>query len=306
MNEKKILLIINPYAGKMRSKHALFAMIDSLSEGGHTVTVSITKHRGHATAIARNLKDGEYDIVACSGGDGTLNEVISGIIQSGTKIPIGYIPSGSTNDFATTLGLSNDIQTAARDVINGTPYPIDIGRFGDKYFSYVASFGIFTKASYATGQKAKNTLGSTAYIINGIKDIAATHDYHIKVDTGNGVIDDKFIFGAVMNSTSLGGIITIAPSDVALDDGKFEYLFIKKPHSPSELMRAVHAVTSHDYSSDRLYFGDTKKMTLIWEGSLDWSLDGEHSFAEHSIELENLHHAVSIILPCQTKQIIGS
>lgn len=304
MEQKKVLLIINPNAGKMKSKQTLYSIIDILSTGGLIVTVRITEYRLHATEIARD-ESKDYDMVVCSGGDGTLNEVINGIIQSGTEIPIGYIPSGSTNDFASTLGLSKDIEKATSDIIKARPYPIDIGKFDDRFFSYVASFGIFTKSSYATPQQMKNLLGSAAYILEGIKDITSVHDYHMTVNTGNNIIDDNFIFGAISNTTSLGGIVTLDPNDVALDDGMFEYLFVKRPRNLADLVKSIHAISSYDYESRYLYFGSASSLKIEWQDNLDWSLDGEHVSADNSAEVINLHRAIKILLPEKNDQIGG-
>ena len=217
---KRALLIINPKAGKKRIQNSLFVVTDELAKGGYETTVRITEYSGHATRITEALNPHEYDIIVCSRGD-TLNEVASGVIRSKCNIPIGYIPTGSTNDFAATLGLSKNIATAASDIINGKQYSIDIGKYDDRYFSYVASFGIFTKASYATSQKTKNIIGSSAYVLEGIRDIGVVHEYKMHIEADETVIDDTFIFGAVTNTTLMGGIISIDPTDVALDDGTF-------------------------------------------------------------------------------------
>lgn len=297
MKEKKALLIINPFAGKKRVRAALYDIIDTLSHGGYTSTVCLTEYCGHATEIVKNVRPGDYDIIVCSGGDGTLNETISGVLASKCDIPIGYIPSGSTNDFASTLGLSKDIKTAAEDIIKGKAQPLDIGLFDERYFAYVASFGIFTRASYSTDQTAKNLLGNAAYVIEGIKDLGDVHEYNMSITADNKAIDDTFIFGAISNSTSLGGILTIDPTDVCLDDGLFEYLFVKKPRNIAELVRAVNAISSYDYESDQLYFGSARKLTVKCADSINWSLDGECASAGNEIEIKNLHHAVKIILP---------
>ena len=296
---KKAFLIINPNAGKKRVRQHLYSIIEELAKGNYITTVCPTQYRGHATELASMAVAENYDIVVCSGGDGTLNEVTSGIIKSGSTLPIGYIPSGSTNDFAATLGLSKNMQYAANDIVTGKLCPIDIGQFGDKYFSYVASFGIFTKASYATDQTAKNLLGSAAYILEGIKDIAAVHEYKMQFNVDDKIINDTFIFGAVANSTSLGGVISIDPSDVALDDGRFEYLLVKKPHNIADLIKAIDAIQFYDYSSDMLYFGSARHISVQTDTPIDWSLDGELAQPGNSVDIVNLHHAINLMLPTQ-------
>lgn len=305
MEEKKALLIINPFAGKKRVRSALFDIIEILSQGGYTVIVRLTECSGHATEIAKEARPSDFDIIVCSGGDGTLNETISGVLAAKSSIPIGYIPSGSTNDFANTLGLSKDIKTAAKDIIRGKALPVDIGLFGDRFFSYVASFGIFTRASYSTDQSAKNLLGKAAYVLEGIKDLGDVHEYQMSISADGKMIDDTFIFGAISNSTSLGGIITIDPTDVCLDDGLFEYLFVKKPRNIADLIRAMNAISSYDYESDQLYFGSAKELTVKCNDAINWSLDGECARAGNEIVVANLHHAVNIILPDRENLLLG-
>ncbi len=305
MEEKKALLIINPFAGKKRVRSALFDIIEILSRGGYTVTVRLTEYSGHATEIAKEVRPCDFDIIVCSGGDGTLNETVSGVLSAKSSIPIGYIPSGSTNDFANTLGLSKDIKTAAEDIIRGRVLPIDIGLFGGRFFLYVASFGIFTKASYSTDQSAKNLLGNAAYVLEGIKDLGDVHEYQMNISADGKMIDDTFIFGAISNSTSLGGIITIDPADVCLDDGLFEYLFVKKPRNIADLIRAMNAISSYDYESEQLYFGSAKELTVKCRDAINWSLDGECASAGNEIVVTNLHHAVNIILPDRENALLG-
>lgn len=299
MVEKNALLIINPAAGKKRIRTEMYGVIAELENADIHATVCFTKYRGHATEIARSADPGRYDMIICSGGDGTLNETITGIIASGNELPLGYIPSGSTCDFASTLGISRSMVTAAHDIAVGKPHRIDIGRFCDSFFSYVASFGLFTKASYSTDQTAKNLLGKAAYVLEGIKDLGQVHEHRMCIELADGkIIDDVFMFGAVANSTSIGGIISINPTDVALDDGEFEYLFVKRPENIGDLVMIIDAVTSYDYEDEHLYFGSTKGLRIISDEKLDWSLDGEHAKPTAGVlEICNLREAVSLILP---------
>ena len=219
---KKVLLIINPKAGKTKVKTSLFDIIDILTEHDMTVTVEITRYGGHARDISTHIPD-EYDMVVCAGGDGTLNEVIAGIIASGKNIPIGYIPAGSTNDFASTLHLSKDMKKAALDIAEGVVRSIDIGLFKNRYFTYVASFGAFTKASYSTPQEVKNTLGHLAYVLEGMKDLPTIKGEYMKMVCGNGTVyEGEYIFGAIANSTSVGGVISLDSRLVTMNDCKFE------------------------------------------------------------------------------------
>ena len=200
---KKLLLIMNPCSGTKKANHVLADIINILNRGGFDVTTYMTAARADATEVAA-ARATEFDVILCVGGDGTFNEVISGLYGAGSHTPVGYIPAGSTNDFANSLHLSKDLLQAAKDVVMGTPRPLDIGRFNDRYFSYIASFGAFTRASYATSQSLKNTLGHFAYILSGIKEVAAIRSKHLRVTTADGtVFEDDYIFGAVTNSTSV-------------------------------------------------------------------------------------------------------
>ena len=296
---RHVLLIINPTAGKKRIRYELYGIIEKLEKAGLVPTVYFTEYKGHAQKIAKGAKAKNFDRIIIAGGDGTLNEVISGCIESGENIPIGIIPAGSTCDFASTLGLSVNMQQAAADIIKGNTKKIDIGKFGKSYFSYVASFGLFTKASYSTNQTAKNLLGRAAYVLEGIKDLGEVHEHRMRITLDDGkVIDDTFLFGAVANSTSIGGFITIDPDDVALDDGEFEYLFVKKPNDIGELLSVLEAVSSYNYECEHLYFGSTKSLHAEYYENLAWSLDGEKAAPEgRYVDIDNLHLAVSVFIP---------
>lgn len=293
---KKALLIINPRAGKTKVKAAMFDVVNTLCRHGYLVTATVTQKPGHAVTLTKEMAK-DHDIVVCSGGDGTFNEVVSGMISSGLSVPIGYIPSGSTNDFANTLGLSKDLRRAAEDAVTGVRKPMDIGSFNDRYFSYIASFGAFTRASYATPQDTKNVLGHMAYILEGIKDIPSIKAEHVKIETEDKVYEDDYIFGAVANSTSVAGIITLDDKIVMLNDGKFELLLIKKPPNMGELSKCINALLSQNYNSDMIEFASMESGVITTDENLVWSLDGERADTDGHVEIKNLHNAVTLILP---------
>ena len=293
---KKALLIINPRAGKTKVKAALFDVVNTLCRHGYLVTTAVTQKPGHAVTLTKEMAK-DHDIVVCSGGDGTFNEVVSGLIDSGTNLPIGYIPSGSTNDFANTLGLSKDLRHAAEDAVTGVRKPMDIGSFNNRYFSYIASFGAFTRASYATPQDTKNVLGHMAYILEGIKDIPSIKAEHVKIETEDKVYEGDYIFGAVANSTSVAGIITLDDKIVMLNDGKFELLLIKKPPNMGELSKCINALLSQNYNSDMIEFASMESGVITTDDKLVWSLDGERADTDGHVEIKNLHNAVTLILP---------
>ncbi|MBQ4313713.1 MAG: YegS/Rv2252/BmrU family lipid kinase, partial [Clostridia bacterium] len=239
---------------------------------------------------------GEHDLVVCIGGDGTFNEVINGIVTSGAKTPLGYIPAGSTNDFANSLGLSSNIMTAAQNIMDGTPHSIDVGSFGDRYFSYVASFGAFTKASYSTPQNLKNALGHLAYVLEGIKDIPTIHSEHLRFELPDRALEGDYIFGAISNSTSLGGILKINPALVDIGDGLFEMLLIKVPRNADELLRIITALTKQQYDIDMIDFISASSVTVHAGVGLSWSLDGEMAVTDRTTLVSNVHHAISIVV----------
>lgn len=293
---KKLLLILNPNSGKKKANRYLVQILDILNRGGFDVTVYVTASRGDATEVVRR-RAGEFDRILCIGGDGTFNEMISGLLPTGLATPISYIPAGSTNDFATSLHLSKNILQAARDIAEGEPHPLDLGRFNDRYFSYIASFGAFTRASYATSQSLKNALGHFAYILAGIKEVASIRSHHMRVTLADGTVyEDDYIFGAVSNSTSVAGILTLAPELVDMNDGLFEVLLVRKPHNPLELSDCVLALTTQDYNTPMLTLCSSSRVEMESREELVWSLDGEEALGGTHTVIENLHSAVDIIL----------
>ncbi len=291
---KKALMIINAHAGRMKLLQNLPEIDTILYNGGYEAEIYFTKSRADATA--KVMRSGsEYDLIVCGGGDGTYNEVISGILKSGLNTPVGYIPAGTTNDFASTLELSPVHKTAAQNIVMGEERKIDVGRFADRYFSYIASFGAFTSSSYSVNQKMKNTLGHTAYILDGIKDLSSLKPYRVRVELDDEVIEDDFIFGAVCNSTSIAGLIKLDQRLVNLSDGLFEILLIRMPRQIIDVPKILFSITSGDFSDKHIYFSHSHSVKFTTAGCLDWSLDGEHALSEGEVLLENIHNAISIV-----------
>lgn len=292
---KRILLIMNPCSGKKKGSRNLAAIVGIFNEAGYEVTVHMTAAQGDGTVVAKQRAQ-DFDIVVCAGGDGTFNEVVSGVIQSEAECPIGYIPCGSTNDFANSLGLSKNILQAARDIVTGKPVSYDVGQFDQRHFSYVASFGAFTKTSYATSQNVKNMLGHLAYILGGIKEIRSLHAYPVKLETAEGqVFEDDYLFGAISNSTSVGGILTLDPNLVDMNDGLFELLLVKCPANILELNECILALTKQNYNSRMLTFCPTRQVQITARPDMDWTLDGEHECGHDTVEVKNLHDAIRVI-----------
>lgn len=291
---KQLLLILNPVAGVKKAAKYLSEIISVFNRADFDVHVYVTDTQGDASRTVEKWGAGVEQIVCC-GGDGTLNEVISGVIRSGLSIPIGYIPAGSTNDFASSLGLSGDVVTAARQIVNGVPRPYDIGKFEDRYFSYVASFGAFTKTSYTTPQNVKNALGHMAYLLEGISEISKIKKVHLRMEADQDVLEDDYLFGAICNSTSVGGILTLNPKIVDLSDGKFEILLVRIPRSIQELHECVLAVKNQTYDCGMLNFRSASRIRIQTDPNMPWTLDGERAEGREMIVVENLHQSISLI-----------
>ena len=241
---KKMLFIMNPFAGQKRANRVLPDILLQFSEAGFEINTIMTTGTGAATRAAQKFGQ-DVDIVVCCGGDGTLNETITGLLRAGASTPLGYIPTGTTNDFAASMGLSHNPVQAARDILEGKPYDYDAGRFGARNFAYVASFGAFTRSSYIVPQNIKNALGHTAYVLGGISELSQIRKEHIRMDIDGEIVEDDFLFGAICNSTSIGGILTLDPDHVDMGDGLFEVMLVRMPHSLAELSECIRSLQSH-------------------------------------------------------------
>lgn len=291
---KRLMLIINPVSGRRTSLRFLPEIINIFAQKDYAVTVFPTAKRGDATDFARYYGS-EFDLIVCIGGDGTLNEVITGIVDGGCQTPLGYIPSGSTNDFAACHGISSDMLTAAHDIVSGKPKSIDIGKFGDQYFSYVAAFGAFSWLSYTTPQNLKNALGHTAYLLDAVKDLPKIKAHHLRLDFGDFSCEGDYIFGAVCNSTSVAGTITLPKTVVDTDDGKFEVLLVHEPRTIIDFQGIILGVLTQDYSSPFLDFFQASELKIAAPKKLDWSLDGERGSGAESHEIKNLPGRLTLI-----------
>ena len=292
---KKLLFIVNPKAGKTKSMAPLFDAVARFSQAGYLVRVFVTTAGGDARqAVAEAGRD--YDLIVCAGGDGTLNETISGLMCLEDRPPIGYLPFGSTNDFAASLRLSSNPSMAAAAIASGRGFHLDIGSLNDRYFSYVASFGAFTKASYNAPQQAKNALGHFAYILEGLNDLNSLRPYAAHIEADGEVLDGEFIFGAVCNSTSLGGLVKLDPSRVQMDDGLFELLLLRMPKTPLDLQNLISAMVEMKYDEAHgVIFRHVERVTLTTADDLPWSLDGEFCPSAPKVEIRCRKGAVTLI-----------
>ncbi len=291
---RKLLFLVNPTAGQRRVNKFLTDIIGIFNEGGYEVTVFLTTGPGSGTGIVE-ARAADYDLVVCAGGDGTLNESITGLMEAGADCPIGYIPCGSTNDFASTLKLSMDVVQAARDIMLGRPEEYDLGKWGERYFSYIASFGAFTRVSYATPQNLKNALGHLAYVLSGIQELPQIRSIPMSLELDGERVEGKYIFGAVSNSTSVGGVFTLDPRLVDLRDGKFEVILVRLPRDMNELAACISAIQSGTYDCAAITFRSVSRLTVCQDPAVVWTLDGERAEGQQEIPIENLHRAIRLV-----------
>ena len=295
MEPKKLLMIVNPRAGKTKPAGPLFGAAAALSEKGYLLSVRPTKGQGHARAIAA-VEGAKFDVVVAVGGDGTLNEVAAGLMTLSSPPPLGYFPQGSTNDFAASLKISGDPEEAVQAVLRAQPRQLDVGMWNERSFVYVASFGAFTRSSYSAPQSVKNALGHLAYILEGVKDLDTLRPYRIRLTADGEVLDGEYLFGAVCNSTSIGGLMKLDSERVVLDDGKFEMLLIPNPKTPGDLQKLVMALLEQKYDREGLVFRHVSSIHLQTEEALPWSLDGEYAPSQPEVTVENRCRALTMLL----------
>lgn len=297
MANEKLLLIVNPCSGRAKMRPQLLKVIEIFSNAGYIVTVYPTKHQGDATEMVAGLSKHAYDVIVACGGDGTLNEVITGIMQSKVECRIGYIPSGTLNEWSTGLGISKIIPDAANDIVNGKTTSLDIGKFGDKYFSYTASFGAFTSASYSTAQEFKNVLGQAAYVLEGIKSVGQIKPIHMKITADEREIEGDFLFGAISNSMSVGGIVKYDDATVALNDGFFEIFLIRNFGNVLKLPPLAEGILTKNLDREGMEFLHARKIKIVTDNPVSWTLDGEFAESQGKLKIANIHNAIDFILP---------
>ena len=291
---KRMLLIMNPFAGQRKVNRYLVDILTLFNRADYAVEVYMTAGSGDAIHVAEE-KAASVDLIVCCGGDGTFNETVTGIHRSGVDVPVGYIPGGSTNDFAASLQLSLDPLQAARDIVEGTPVAYDLGRFGDRYFTYVASFGAFTRVSYATPQNIKNSLGHAAYLLSSMQELPQVRNSHVRMEIDGEIVEDDFIFGAICNSTSVGGVLTLDPRQVDMRDGLFEILLVRMPRNLTEVTEGIQAIQNQPYNCSMMTFRSAREVKVWPEPDMAWTLDGERADGQEEITVENLHMAIRLM-----------
>ena len=294
--ERKLLLIVNPAAGRGAYKVGFADALQVLHDGGCRTTVCFTDARGDATRLAREL-GADFDLIACVGGDGTLSEVMAGLMLMNNPPPLGYLPMGTANDVATTLGIpKNNAPAAAQRLLEGTPHPYDVGGFGEtEFFSYIAAFGAFTEVSYATPQNQKKMLGHLAYVLQGAMSLPNIEVYPTRVEYDDGVVEADLVYGSMSNSTSVAGIVRLPEEMVALGDGLSELVLVKDPKDLVTLSEMADSVLSRRFDSDKILILHTRKARFIFEKPVPWTRDGEDGGLHRDIELRNYKAPIRLI-----------
>lgn len=293
--EMKAVILVNPHAGRQGIVKEIDGVRKVFEENDFQTEIIQTENAEQAAgAIQRALKAGP-DVLVCCGGDGTLSETVSVMLEAGADIPLGYIPAGTTNDFASSLGIPKEPVKAAERVVFGKPERMDAGRFGDRSFIYVASFGAFTQSSYQTNQAMKNSLGHFAYVLEGLKELPALKPCRMRVETAEGgVYEGDYIFGALSNSTSIGGVMKLDPAEVDPADGKFELILVKNPKNLLEFNRVILSLVNGKYDEELVVFTHTERAVFTCGQPVVWSLDGEYADGGERVEAEALHGALRL------------
>ncbi len=292
---KKLMFIFNPRSGKEQIRGQLMGILDIFTKAGYDIHVHVTQSQRACVEWVKDYAD-RMDVLVVSGGDGTLNEAVTGMMNL-ERIPLlGYIPAGSTNDFAASLGLPKSMQEAAADIVEGSPYPIDIGRFcKDQYFVYIAGFGAFTEVSYLTPQDKKNWLGHNAYVLEGVKSLAGLKPRHMRVEWDDQVLEEDFVFGMVTNTISVGGFKGLVNQSVALNDGEFEVLLIRMPRTPVDLTNIINYMFLKEEPNEYVYKFKTRAIRMVSDAPVDWVLDGEFGGSRTEVEIVNLQKKIRIL-----------
>ena len=293
---KRMLFVYNPKAGKAKIRNKLSDIVDVFARSGYSIVVHPTQGQGDAREVVKNREKGAYDLIVCSGGDGTLDEVVAGMMQTQEHLPVGYIPAGSTNDFAKSLGISSNMVAAAETIVKGRVFSCDIGRFNEGLFVYVAAFGMFTEVSYATDQQMKNMLGHMDYLLEGVKSLSTIKSYVMRIESEEEIIEGDFIFGMVTNSISVGGFKNITGKDVELDDGKFEVLLVKRPVTYVELDNTVASLVVPKFDAQCIQYLKTSCLRIYSKEKISWTLDGEFGGEHKEVVIENLQKVLPIIV----------
>lgn len=293
---KRLLFVYNPKAGKGTVVKNLHEIVDAFVKANYLVTVYATQEQGDACRLIQNREPDRYDLLVCSGGDGTLREAVNGLIKSDEIVPVGYIPAGSTNDFAKSLGLSDNIAEAIDTITRGKPFLCDAGNFNGENFVYIAAFGLFTEVSYATNQQWKNIFGHVAYILEGVKSLSSIQSYEVQIECDEGARKGNYIYGMITNSLSVGGFKNITGKDVSFDDGKFEVVLIRRPATIAELNDIIISLLRQSFDAVCIQSFKTSHLKLKSREEVNWTLDGEFGGTYTEVTIQNVQKAFPIMV----------
>lgn len=288
----KLLFLINPHAGRGEAILHAVDCIYIMEKAGYEVSVHVTAAPRDAMLYTQRHAQ-QFDRIVCAGGDGTLGEVISGLMRGTRKPTLGYIPAGTTNDFAQSVGIPRDIEDAAKIAVSNQLRALDIGSFNDAYFNYIAAFGVFTEVSYATSQQSKNIFGRMAYILQGVKSLVSIKDYQMEISSAEETLSGSFIYGMVSNSVSVGGFKGLSPGDVALDDGLHEVLLVRPVENPLDLQALINDLLTHKETSKRYVYFKTSALHIVAQCEVPWTLDGEFGGASYEASIRNHSCAIT-------------
>ncbi|MBR3307322.1 MAG: diacylglycerol kinase family lipid kinase [Lachnospiraceae bacterium] len=291
---KRLLFIVNPHAGVKKKDSALSDIILTFSDHYYETIVCFTREPGDAETLIREHAGEEFDRIVCMGGDGTLSEVIGGCRKYAMNIPMGYIPAGSTNDFAQSLQLPMEPAEAAERIMKGKPHKLDVGMWEERQFVYTASCGLFTRASYDTPQKVKNVLGHAAYVLEGMRELTQVRSYHMQITAGERTFEDNYLFVTICNTISLGGVMDLSRAEVNFSDGLFELLLIPMPRDLIQLTQIVNALREQRFDTPLVTFIKTERVVIKCPEKPDWSLDGEKAEGKETVEIRVVPGGISM------------
>lgn len=299
---KKAYFIFNLQSGKAKIASKLGIIIDIFTKNGYEVTAHPTQGKLDACEATEYACNNQFDVIICSGGDGTLNEVIQGIMKCENRLPIGYLPAGSTNDFAKGMDITTNMEQASLDIVNGKICSCDIGQLSNRYFTYIAAFGAFTEVTYETSQAVKNLLGHVAYILNGLLHLNKIKSYHIKVIFDNQELEDDYIFGMITNSSSVAGLLSL--NDFLYDDGLYEVTLIKKPANLLDLQQTIHSLLNLNVDLDTKYIKSFRasEIEFVSDEEINWTVDGEYGGTHKKVKIKNINKAVQFITKNKTSE----
>ncbi len=292
---KNLLFIYNPKAGKGSIGSHLGDIVDVFAKAGYKITIYPTQCPGDGEATAKQWAGG-YDRIVCAGGDGTLDEIVTGLMSSGIRIPIGYLPTGSTNDFARSIGLPRSIRKAAATAAGDRTFTCDLGKFNSRYFVYVAAFGLFTDVTYETDQNLKNAFGYSAYLAEALKRLPSVRSIPLRITYDDMVIRDSFIVGLITNSESVGGMKVIPGPDVKLDDGMFEVMLVRSPDNIFDFNLIAPAILDRRIRSENVICFKCSHLVIESDEPIPWNLDGEFGGLVDRAQIENIHEAAEFVI----------